>query len=115
MSQAQLAKIVGAGQSTIASIENGRNKGSSLFLDLARALNVNVEWLMDGAGPKRGTKGAPGAAPLKVEAAWPFEKVTLEQFASLPRAAKADIEDYIEMKVAKALGVPASRAGKTAA
>ncbi|MCY1196939.1 hypothetical protein D9M72_82950 [compost metagenome] len=49
------------------------------------------------------------------QAEWPFEKVTLQQFESLPRSVKADIEDYIEMKVAKALGIPASRAGKTAA
>lgn len=86
LSQAQLAKAVGAGQSTIASIENGRNKGSSLFLDLARALNVNVEWLMDGAGPKKGHAGATPASVREPTAPWPFPDISERDVRALPPA-----------------------------
>lgn len=86
MSQAQLAKVVGAGQSTIASIENGRNKGSSLFLDLARALNVNVEWLIDGAGPKRGEAETAGQSKNTPALPWPFPAISESDVRGLPAA-----------------------------
>lgn len=50
LSQVALAKIVGCGQSTIASIENGRNHGSSLLIPIANALRVRPEWLASGSG-----------------------------------------------------------------
>lgn len=52
LSQAALAKRIGAGQSTIASIE-GRNKGSGKIVQLAQALDVRPEWLESGALPMR--------------------------------------------------------------
>lgn len=51
VSQATLAKQIGSGQSTIGSIENGRNQGSGKLLQIARVLNVNPEWLETGRGP----------------------------------------------------------------
>ncbi|OZI56761.1 XRE family transcriptional regulator [Bordetella genomosp. 4] len=51
LSQAGLAKRIGAGQSTIASIENGRNNGSGRLVDIAKALGVRPEWLSNGDGP----------------------------------------------------------------
>ncbi len=44
-SQQELADAAGCGQTTIASIENGRNAGSKVLPILAKILNVNVYWL----------------------------------------------------------------------
>ncbi|WP_253827168.1 LexA family transcriptional regulator [Achromobacter ruhlandii] len=101
MSQAQLAKAVGAGQSTIASIENGRNKGSSLFLDLARALNVNVEWLMDGVGPKRGNGAGDAAARPAPPAPWPFRTIPEDQLRALPESQLNALEGAIALAIAQ--------------
>ncbi len=109
MSQAQLAKAVGAGQSTIASIENGRNKGSSLFLDLARALGVNVEWLMDGAGPKRGAADGSVAAPRKVESSWPFPNISESEVCALPPAELSALQGALALAIAQLkLGIKVS-------
>lgn len=58
LSQAALAKRIGSGQSTIGSIENGRNQGSGKLLQIARALNVLPEWLETGRGPVQPQKEA---------------------------------------------------------
>lgn len=58
LSQGALAKQAGCGQSTIASIERGRNQGSTILPRLAEILGVNALWLSEGRGPMR-----PGAAP----------------------------------------------------
>lgn len=112
MSQAQLAKAVGAGQSTIASIENGRNKGSSLFLDLARALNVNVEWLMDGVGPKRGNCASDNdarPAPQVATAPWPFRTIPEDQLRALPESQLNALEGAIALAIAQMkLGIQVS-------
>lgn len=112
MSQAQLAKAVGAGQSTIASIENGRNKGSSLFLDLARALNVNVEWLMDGVGPKRGNGASDNdarPAPQLASAPWPFRTIPEDQLRALPESQLNALEGAIALAIAQMkLGIQVS-------
>jgi phage repressor protein C with HTH and peptisase S24 domain/transcriptional regulator with XRE-family HTH domain len=101
LSQAQLAKAVGAGQSTIASIENGRNKGSSLFLDLARALNVNVEWLMDGAGPKKGGAGAAPSTIREPAAAWPFPDISEQDVRALPPAQLNALQGALALAIAQ--------------
>lgn len=53
LSQAELAKAIGTGQSTIASIENGRNQGSGFLVDIARVLGVRPDWLASGREPMR--------------------------------------------------------------
>lgn len=53
LSQAQLAKLAHCGQTTIASIERGRNKGATPLPMLAHVLCVEALWLVDGKGPKR--------------------------------------------------------------
>lgn len=55
LSQGALAKLAKCGQTTIASIENGRNKGSTVITQLATVLNVNPVWLAEGRPPKRTT------------------------------------------------------------
>lgn len=53
LTQAALAKLVGSGQSTIASIENGRNQSAGNLVQIARALGVSAIWLAEGKGPKK--------------------------------------------------------------
>ena len=48
LSQAELAKKVGTGQSTIGQIENGRNKTFRDILNLARVLNTTPDYLTGG-------------------------------------------------------------------
>jgi len=55
MSQGALAKLAGCGQSTIASVERGRNQGSTVLPRLAEILGVSALWLAEGRGPKRPT------------------------------------------------------------
>lgn len=56
LSQTALAKLVGIGQATVASIENGRNRGSTYITKIARVLDVSPEWLADGIGDKSASK-----------------------------------------------------------
>src|SRR5690606_41856478 len=58
LSQAELAKAIGTGQSTIASIENGRNQGSGFLVDIARVLGVRPDWLASGRAPMRDDDGS---------------------------------------------------------
>lgn len=53
LSQAALAKLVGGGQSTIASIENGRNQSAGNLVQIATVLGVSPTWLAEGKGPKK--------------------------------------------------------------
>ena len=48
LTQAQLAMRAGVPQSTIAQIENGRNKSSTSLLELAAALETTPEFLING-------------------------------------------------------------------
>jgi len=66
LSQAQLAKLAHCGQTTIASIERGRNKGATPLPMLAHVLCVEALWLVDGKGPKR----REDLQQLQVIAAW---------------------------------------------
>ncbi|WP_051926441.1 LexA family transcriptional regulator [Pantoea sp. 9140] len=50
MSQGALAKATGVAQPTIWRLVNGKAKGSSRLVDIARALSVSVEWLANGSG-----------------------------------------------------------------
>ncbi|MDE1139935.1 MAG: S24 family peptidase [Paraburkholderia tropica] len=53
MSQEGLGKAAGISQSTIAQIERGRNQGTKHMLSLARALDVDAEWLETGRDAKQ--------------------------------------------------------------
>lgn len=63
LSQAELARQLGAGQSTIASIENGRNQSSGRLVDIAQLLNVSPTWLASGQGSRRAAAAASPASP----------------------------------------------------
>lgn len=53
LSQGALGKLAQCGQSTIASIERGRNQGSTLIPRLAEVLGISALWLAEGRGQKR--------------------------------------------------------------
>jgi len=50
LTQAQLGKMIGADQSVIGNLERRDGKSSSYTEELAKALNVNLSWLMSGNG-----------------------------------------------------------------
>ena len=64
LSQAGLAKLAKCGQTTIASIENGRNQSSKLLPRLAEILNVHVKWLSEGKGDRYPTPIDPVTAEI---------------------------------------------------
>lgn len=78
ISQAELARRIGAGQSTIASIENGRNNGSGRLVDIAKELQVRPEWLALGDGPM-GEDTPTGERP----SSWPFPSISEAQVRAL--------------------------------
>ena len=51
-SQQDLATLAKCGQTTIASIENGRNKSSSVLPRVADILGVRLTWLIEGKGER---------------------------------------------------------------
>lgn len=51
LTQAELAKLAGIGQSSIALLEGGSTKTPQRALELAQALQVSLEWLLHGESP----------------------------------------------------------------
>lgn len=51
LTQAELAKLAGIGQSSIALLESGSTKTPQRALELAQALQVSLEWLLHGESP----------------------------------------------------------------
>lgn len=83
ISQAGLAKALGLGQATIASIENGRNQSSGHLVQIAEYLGVSPTWLAEGTGPKRGQP-----------AAWPFS-APFEAYQQLPESRKQALNTIV--------------------
>ncbi len=54
LTQAQLGKMIGADPSVIGNLERRNGKSSSYTEALARALGVNLSWLMSGSGDRQG-------------------------------------------------------------
>lgn len=52
-SQEELARRSGVSQGLISQFENGVNKGSSYLIAIARALDVEADWLETGKGNKK--------------------------------------------------------------
>lgn len=51
LTQAELAKLAGIGQSSIALLESGSTKTPQRGLEIAQALQVSLEWLLHGESP----------------------------------------------------------------
>lgn len=72
-----------------------------MFLDLARALDVNVEWLMDGTGPKRGAKDGEPTKRRPSPAAWPFPSIPETEVRALGLTQLSALEGAIALAIAQ--------------
>lgn len=61
LSQDELARRVGVGQSTVGNIESGRSNGAETLHRFAAALRYELRWLETGDGPREA--GPIGASP----------------------------------------------------
>lgn len=52
-SQERLASKAGVSRGTISALENGNSRGTTYLLPIAKALNVNPQWIETGKGEKR--------------------------------------------------------------
>lgn len=68
--QEELASRAGVSQGTIANVESGLRKNPRELLAIARALNVNAEWLKSGKGPRDATPA--GSATVLMDNAAPY-------------------------------------------
>lgn len=74
MTQEQLAKAADVAQTTIGNIEAGLRKQPRNLLAIAKALNVNPEWLQTGKGPKEAGAQEPSNDPKWVGHKWSGSK-----------------------------------------
>ncbi|OON40578.1 XRE family transcriptional regulator [Izhakiella australiensis] len=65
ITQGALAKASGVSQPTIWRLTKGEASGSRKLVDIARALNVNVEWLASGEGEMSGRSTSGGLDKVK--------------------------------------------------
>ena len=110
--QLELSRVSGISQSAIASYESGARKSSRSTRKLARALNVEVEWLETGHGPMQASDGYPTggacATPALMDAAaggklhagaryWPFASITPARYDGLATRDKRRLEQMMKI------------------
>lgn len=91
ITQGALAKASGVSQPTIWRLTKGEAEGSRKLVDIARALDVNVQWLASGEGEMRGHAGLSAADKVKsgtTIAVWGSDGKTTE-IVSAPNGVKA--------------------------
>lgn len=91
ITQGALAKASGVSQPTIWRLTKGEAEGSRKLVDIARALDVNVQWLASGEGEMRGTHALSAADKVKsgtTVAVWGPEGKTGD-LVSAPNGVKA--------------------------
>ena len=105
--QLALAKAAGVKAPSVNDWLSGKTKslkGKSL-IGAAKFLRVNELWLSEGVGPMR--PGQHRATVLHAQASaatydiWPFKRVTRSRLADLSAEALADIDEHLELVVAK--------------
>lgn len=114
LSQGELARRARCGQTTIASIENGRNQSSTFLTVIAEALGVEPLWLAEGRGPReRGSAAnesqtshhAPthgrDTTPQDADSLNQREKTLLGLFSGLTESQKEDVIRELEAKKQK--------------
>jgi transcriptional regulator with XRE-family HTH domain len=104
LTQTELAKKVGVSQGTIANLESGFRKQPRNLLALARALNVDADWLDGGKASYRSPEltNPPLAAEPSPLSEWPFETVRPDQWKLIPKHKRDVIEEQIRAMVATA-------------
>ncbi len=107
-----MARASGLSQGAISSYENRTRQATGGIFALARALNVNPEWLHSGQGTMepalaldvltqpRLREGAPLATP----SAWPFATISPEEYWSLDPQQRTLIEATLTALVAALRG-----------
>lgn len=83
LTQVQLARKAGVGQSTISELENGENDGSAHLVAIARALRRRPQWLENGTPPE-----------FEGGDTWPFT-VSADAYHRLSAEARRKIDEYI--------------------
>lgn len=99
----QLSERSGVELGTISALENRDSKRTQFAAPLAAALGLTIEALSSEGPPGEPAQQSSAAPGPTKTAKWPFKRVSLEQMAALSPALLEDIEDYIEMKIAKAV------------
>lgn len=106
-SQAELARIAGVKQATIALHETGargdRGSAPRTLVKIAAALDVNPEWLLNNVGSPFGTEQERAAYRLidrieKEASYWPFT-VSKREIEKLPEQMLIEISRYMEALV----------------
>ncbi|WP_186098254.1 helix-turn-helix transcriptional regulator [Burkholderia gladioli] len=88
-SQEELAKKAGVSQGTIGHLESGRNTSSRKLPEIARALGLTVEELVNGEVRVQNAVGSAEIVPV-----WPF-KIPLGKVLALPVAKRERIEGFM--------------------
>lgn len=110
----QLSERSGVDVGTISALEVRESKRSQYATRLASALGLSLEELIDGLPARIGDDATP--RQLAKPRGWPFDRITPEAWKKLSDDVRTDIEDYIEMKIAKAeRPLPPGRENKRAA
>ena len=81
--QFQLAAAAGVGQSTISMTESGERQSKGSLPAIAEALGVSYKWLLTGTGE------------MKAPSDWPYETFTPEQYLTLEKSFRDEIEDKL--------------------
>lgn len=99
LSQAGLARLCSLSQSAISNYENGTRRDAREILDLAKALNVSVHWLRNGAGAMDLRQGNElsmqepnDGLPIVT---WPFSLFSVNEIVALPAAERELLERTI--------------------
>lgn len=99
LSQAGLARLCNLSQSAISNYENGTRRDAREILDLAKALNVSVHWLRNGAGVMDLRQGNElsmqepnDGLPIVT---WPFSQFSVNEIVALPAAERELLERTI--------------------
>lgn len=99
LSQAGLARLYSLSQSAISNYENGTRRDAREILDLAKALNVSVHWLRNGAGAMDLRQGNELSLQEPTDGlpivTWPFSQFSVNEIVALPAAERELLERTI--------------------
>ena len=102
LSQGELGKKIGVGQSSIGNIESGRNKSATFLPQLANALGVNGLWLAEGKGVMLASDQNPSTNNSS-QPAEDAETTRLIALANALQAGEISLEEYTQQSDTSAL------------
>jgi transcriptional regulator with XRE-family HTH domain len=104
LTQAQLAKKAGVSQRTIGNLESGLRKTARRILGIAKALNQDPEYLVDGKRPgaiPHFESHELNQVPVAFNPTDPMNVRALNIFSALSKPAKKEALDYLEYLTSK--------------